>query len=279
MDREATVRAFAEATGLSPAQCLILLSTSARTLSWPDGWARGRVAAFREGDAARARELGLTEIELRVAALSLEALTTTDEAVEVAELLMPDDPADLWRTGPDLDRAVAYWTERHPRLTPLTSEQWVTLASSAEDALEALIALLGERPSVPPLGHIARAARLLADRLPKGHPAHTTAAARLRDLREHVTGPDTTLPVATGVTSVAALERAAGATAAHLPESRLAIGEALTLEPAGDGYRVHLRPSRRPDLDALAPALRRGGATGVALVMEDLRFLRSSGRP
>ncbi|MEV4582631.1 DUF4132 domain-containing protein [Nonomuraea jabiensis] len=279
VDREATVRAFAEATGLSPAQCLILLSTSARTLSWPDGWARGRVAAFREGDAARARELGLTEIELRVAALSLEALTTTDEAVEVVELFMPDDPADLWRTGPDLDRAVAYWTERHPRLTPLTTEQWVTLAAGAEDALEALIALFGERPSVPPLGHIARAVRVLADRLPKGHPAHTTAAARLRDLREHVTGPDTTLPIATGVTSVAALERAAGATAAHLPESRLAIGEALTLEPAGDGYRVHLRPSRWPDLDALAPALRRGGATGVALVMEDLRFLRSSGRP
>ncbi|MFD1938585.1 DUF4132 domain-containing protein [Nonomuraea mangrovi] len=276
VDREATVRAFAEATGLSPAQCLILLSTSARTLSWPDGWARGRVAAFRKGDAARARELDLTEIELRIAALSLEALTTTDEAVEVVELLMPDDPADLWRTGPDLDRAVAYWTERHPRLTPLSTEQWVTLASGAEDALEALIALLGERPSVPPLGHIARAVRLLADRLPKDRPARTTAAARLRDLREHVTSPDTTLPIAAGVTSVAALERAAGATAAHLPESRLAIGEALTLEPAGDGYRVHLRPSRWSDLDALAPALRRGGATDVALVMEDLRFLRSS---
>ncbi|MGW0196626.1 hypothetical protein [Nonomuraea sp. NPDC003201] len=270
VDREATVRAFAEATGLSPAQCLILLSTSARTLSWPDGWARGRVAAFREGDAAR-------ELDLRTAALSLEALTTIDEAVEVVELLMPDDPADLWRTGPDLDRAVAYWTERHPRLTPLTTEQWVTLASGAEDVLEALIALLGERPSVPPLGHSARAARLLADRLPeKDHPARTTAAARLRDLHEHVTGPDTTLPIAAGVTSVTALERAAGATAVHLPESRLAIGEALILEPAGDGYRVHLRPSRWSDLDALAPALRRGGATDVALVMEDLRFLRSS---
>jgi hypothetical protein len=276
VDREATVRAFAEATGLSPAQCLILLSTSARTLSWPDGWARGRVAAFGKGDAARARELDLTEIELHIAALSLEALTTTDEAVEAVELLMPDDPADLWRTGPDLDRAVAYWTERHPRLTPLTTEQWVTLASGAEDALEALIALLGERPSVPPLGHLARAARLLADRLPKDHPARTTAAARLRDLHEHVTGPDTTLPIAAGVTSVTALERAAGATAVHLPESRLAIGEALTLEPAGDGYRVHLRPSLGPDPDALAPALRRGGATDVALVMEDLRFLGSS---
>ncbi|MFD1539695.1 DUF4132 domain-containing protein [Nonomuraea guangzhouensis] len=276
VDREATVRAFAEATGLSPAQCLILLSTSARTLSWPDGWARGRVAAFRKGDAARARELDLTEIELRIAALCLEAFTTTDEAVEVVESLMPDDPADLWRTGPDLDRAVAYWTERHPRLTPLTTEQWVTLASGAEDALEALIALLGERPSVPPLGHIARAVRLLADRLPKDHPTRTTAAARLRDLHEHVVGPDTTLPIAVGITSVTALERAAGTTAAHLPESRLAIGEALTLEPAGDGYRVHLRPSRWSDLDALAPALRRGGASGVALVMEDLRFLRSS---
>jgi hypothetical protein len=276
VDREATVRAFAEATGLSPAQCLILLSTSARTLSWPDGWARGRVAAFGEGDAARARELDLTEIELHIAALCLEALTTTDEAVEVVELLMPDDPADLWRTGPDLDRAVAYWTERHPRLTPLTTKRWVILASGAEDALEAMIALLGERPSVPPLGHIARAARLLADRLPKDHPARTTAAARLRDLHEHVISPDTTLPIASGVTSVTALERAAGATAAHLPESRLAIGEALTLEPARDGYRVHLRPSRWSDLDALAPALRRGGATDAALVMEDLRFLRSS---
>ncbi|WP_432251924.1 DUF4132 domain-containing protein [Streptomyces sp. HNM1019] len=274
--REATVRAFAEATGLSPAQCLILLSTSARTLSWPDGWARGRVAAFSKDDAARARELHLTESELRIAALSLEALTTIDEAIEVAELLMPDDPADLWRTGPDLDRAVAYWTQRHPRLTPLTTEQWVTLASGAEDALEALIALLGERPSVPPLGHIARAARLLDDRLPKDHPARTIAAARLRDLHEHITSPDTTLPITTGVTSVTALEGAAGATAAHLPEGRLAIGEALTLEPAGDGYRVHLRPSRWSGLDSLAPSLRRGGATDVALVMDDLRFLRSA---
>ncbi|GAA0936717.1 DUF4132 domain-containing protein [Nonomuraea longicatena] len=276
VDREATVRAFTEATGLSSAQCLILLSTSARTMSWPDGWARGRVAAFRDGDAARARELGLTESELRTAALSLEALTTADEAVEVVELLMPDDPADLWRTGPDLDRAVAYWTERHPRLTPLTSEQWATLATGAEDAMKALIALLGERASMPPLGHIARAARLLADRLPEDHPARTTAADRLRDLHEHVISPDATMPIATGVTSVGALERAAGATATHLPESRLAIGDALTLEPAGDGYRVHLRPSRWSDLDALASALRRGGATDAALVTADLRFLRSS---
>ncbi|WP_026412861.1 DUF4132 domain-containing protein [Actinomadura oligospora] len=269
VDRDATARAFAEATGLSPAQCLILLSTSARTLFWPDGWARGRVAAL-------ARESGLPEIDLHIAALSLEALTTADEAVDVVELLMPDDPADLWRTGPDLDRAVAYWTERHPRLTPLTTGQWVTLASGAEDALEAMLALLGERPSAPPLGHLARAAGLLAVRLPKDHPARTTAAARLRDLHEHVTDPGSSLPIAAGVTSVAALERAAGATASHLPEHRLAIGEALILEPAGDGYRVHLRPSRWSDLDALASALRRGGATDVALVMEDLRFLRSS---
>ncbi|RKT88124.1 protein of unknown function [Saccharopolyspora antimicrobica] len=273
VDREAAARAFAEATGLSPAQCLILLSTSARTLSWPEGWARGRVAAFGKDNSVPA--LDLTELELRIAALSLEAMTTTEEAVEVGELLMPEDPADLWRTGPDLDRAVAYWTQRHPRLTPLTTEQWVDLASGAEDALEALIALLGERRSVPPLGHIARAA-LLADRLPEDHPARATAAARLRDLHEHLTAPETILPIATGVTSVTALERAAGATAAHLPGSRLAIGEALVLEPAGDGYRVDLRPSRWPDLAALAPALRRGGATGVALVVEDLRFLRSS---
>ncbi|UBU18323.1 DUF4132 domain-containing protein [Nonomuraea gerenzanensis] len=273
VDREATVQAFAEATGLSPAQCLILLSTSARTLSWPDGWARGRVAALHPGDAARAA--GLTELDLHLAALCLEALTTADEAVEVVELLMPDDPADLWRTGPDVDRAVAYWTQRHPRLTPLTTRQWVTLAAGAEEALAALIALLGERPSVPPLGHLAQAARLLSDRLPKDHPARTTVAARLRDLREHVAAPDTTVPVAAGVTSVTALERAAGATAAHLPGSRLAIGDALVLEPAGDGYRVHLRPAGWPDLDALAPALRRSGATDVALVTEDLRFLLS----
>ncbi|MEO3848912.1 DUF4132 domain-containing protein [Streptomyces sp. B8F3] len=276
VDREATVRAFAQATGLSSAQCLILLSPSARTLSWPDGWARGRVAAFRKDDADRARELGLNEHELRIAALSLEALTTTDEAVEVVESLMPDDPAGLWRTGPDLDRAVAYWTERHPRLTPLTAAQWATLASGAEDALKALCALLGERPSAPPLGHVARAARLLADRLPEDHPARTTAATRLRDLHTHVTAPDTDLTIASGVTSVDALERAAGATAVHLPKSRLAIGEALTLEPAGDGYRVCLRPSCWSDLSVLPPALRRSGATDAALVMEDLRFLRSS---
>ncbi|MCP2337430.1 hypothetical protein [Actinomadura rupiterrae] len=276
VDRDATVQAFAEATGLSPAQCLILLSTSARTICWPDGWARGRVAAFREDDAARARDLGLTEDELDLAALSLEALTTADEAIEVVELLMPDDPADLWRTGPDLDRAVAYWTSRHPRLTPLTSQQWLFLAAGAEDALEPLIALLGERLSVPPLGRIAAAAQLLDDRLPQAHPARATVAARLRDLREHVNDPDTSLPIATGVTSVTALERAAGATATHLPDSRLAIGDALILEPAGDGYRVHLCPSRWPDPSALGLALRRSGAANVALTMEDLRYLRSS---
>ncbi|MER7082297.1 protein of unknown function [Saccharopolyspora kobensis] len=265
VDREATARAFAEATGLSPAQCLILLSGSARTLSWPQGWAQGRVAALRTGDGACAP--GLTESGLRIAALSLEAMSSLDEAVEVGELLMPEDPADLWRTGPDLDRAVAYWTQRHPRLTPLTAEQWVALASGAEDVLVALVALLGQRRSAPPLGHIARAAGLLADRLPEGHPARATAAARLRDLHEHLSGPETILPIATGVTSVTSLERAAGATAAHLPGSRLAIGDALVLEPAGDGYRVHLRPSRWPDLAALAPALRGGGATDVALVV------------
>ncbi|GAA2215313.1 hypothetical protein GCM10009850_107800 [Nonomuraea monospora] len=265
VDREAILRAFAEGTGLSPAQCLILLSTSARTLCWPDGWARGRVAAL-------VREPGLSERELRVAALSLEAVTTADEAVEVVELLMPDEPEDLWRTGPEVGRAVAYWTERHPRLTPLSAEQWVTLASGAEDVLGALVALLGERPSVPPLGQVSRAVRLLGDRLPKDHPARTTVAARLRDLHEHLTGPDTTVAIATGVTSVSALERAAGATATHLPESRLAIGAALVLEPAGDGYRVLLRPSRWADLDVLASALGRG----VAPVLEDLRFLRSA---
>ncbi|MEW2352244.1 DUF4132 domain-containing protein [Spirillospora sp. NPDC029432] len=273
LDREATAAAFAKATGLTAAQCLLLLSTSARDLSWPDGWARGRAAALTRGDAERARALNLTEADLRAAALTLEAMATAEEAVEVVERLMPADPADLWRTGPDLDGAVAYWTGRRPPLAPLTGEQWVTLAAGAEDALPAVIALLGERPSVPPPGHVAEAAKLLGDRLPADHPARTTVAARLRDLREAFADPATEVPIATGITSVDALERLAGATASHLPDGRLAIGDALTAEPAGDGYRVHLRPARFTDLDALAPALRRGGAANAALVASDLRFL------
>ncbi|GAA2446009.1 hypothetical protein GCM10010191_73690 [Actinomadura vinacea] len=286
LSHEAVVTAFADATGLSVAQAVVLLSPSARSVTWPLGWALGRVAPLAPDDAELARAHNLTQTELEAAALTLEAMTGPEEAVELVEALMPDDPADLWLSGPDVDRAIALWSGRHPRLTPLAGPHWVTLAAGLDERdlplLTSVIALLGERlPERLPPGRFGEAARALGDRVPASHPARATTEARLEDLRAAYAAPETRVPIATGITSVSALEQAVGALAVHLPEhGGLCIGDLLLLLPDGDGYRVLLRPSGLggpddPMLERLRAALTRSGAANVQSLLSDLRLLLS----
>ncbi|WP_433464329.1 DUF4132 domain-containing protein [Spirillospora sp. CA-128828] len=285
LDRDAVVTAFAEATGLSIAQAIVLLSPSARSTAWPDGWAPGRVASPDPDDAELVRAHNLTQTGLRAAALTLQAMTDAGEAIDLVEALMPEDPADLWRSGPDLERAVTLWSGRHPRLTQLTADLWITLTAGLDERdlplARSLVALLGERlderPALVP-GRFGQAAKLLEDRLPAHHPARAVAAERLADLGAAYTAPETHVVMATGVTSVNALEGAIGELAVHLPDhGRLAIGDLLTATLDGDGYRIRLRPSRLtgpedPMLERLESALKRNAATNA---LSDLRFLIS----
>ncbi|GAA3972186.1 hypothetical protein GCM10023085_63120 [Actinomadura viridis] len=288
LGRQAVIAAFAEATGLSTAQAIVLLSPSARGVAWPLGWAPGRVTPLHPDDAELVRAHNLTRTELKAAALTLQAMADSGEAIDLVEALMPDDPADLWRSGPDVERAISRWSGRHPRLTPLASELWVTLTSGLDERdlplLSCVTALLGERLPERPAAHPGRfgeAARLLADGLPPDHPARDTVAARLRDLHAACTAPRTRALIATGVASVDALEQAVGSLAVHLPDhGELAISDLLTLAPGGDGYRVRLHPSRLtgpddPRLERLGTALARSGAANVQSVLSDLRFLLS----
>ncbi|MCF2532408.1 hypothetical protein [Yinghuangia soli] len=105
----ASVEAFAAATGTTAAQATVLAL----------GFEPRDAYLLRRGgsgvSAALALASGLPGGALDEASRELAAEVSSDERLDVHELLMPDDPLDVWRDRLAVDRAAAWWNGRKGR--------------------------------------------------------------------------------------------------------------------------------------------------------------------
>ncbi|MFC7331330.1 DUF4132 domain-containing protein [Marinactinospora rubrisoli] len=278
--RRQAVLAFADATGLPLAQAALLLSPS---VDFDRENYNGR---YWQADHTHFTDLGLTQSRIQSAHRVLDAISDEDEHQAILNAAMPDDPAALWTTGIDIDAAVARWLHRHPVLDHVPGHTWheIVLDHPPFGGPPAFLALLAPegRPTVE---GVLPAAAALGYRLTPGTPAARTVAAHLRRLRAACTDPALLVRVNESL-PVARVEEAAGTTATRAAGTRLAVGPALELTPAGTGYELWLRPAALtgpadPLLDRLAaleptvpaPRARRWNTVLPDTPVADVRFL------
>ncbi|MER6026276.1 hypothetical protein [Streptomyces sp. NPDC001851] len=218
--RPELVRAFAERLGLSPAEATALLTAhvpcAPHQLDEEDGYLSGHYSADLESWKIRYKEA-----EQAVAALT-DALGPRFFTT-LYDKLLPDDPEQLWATGPDVDRAAEWWLEElgSPLPVPtalLTLAAKETLPPQGEAAMTRqprgdnrrwwphlrLPALLGRLTTgadclaphraglagEPHLLALPRIAAWLAYRTPAGDPSRPAAGAAISRLREELSsGP------------------------------------------------------------------------------------------
>ncbi|MEU9702423.1 hypothetical protein [Streptomyces sp. NPDC047981] len=212
--------AFAERLGLTTAEAAVLLMAhvpcAPHQLDGEDGYLSRHPSTDLEP-----WKIGRTEAEDAVG-----ALTSGLDARFVATLydkLLPDDPEELWTTGPDVDRAADWWVRElgeplpvPTAMLPLAAKE--TLLPKGERALHRvhtrdsrawwphlrLPALLGRLATgahcldalrsglvgEPHLLALPRAAAWLAYRTPAGDPLRPVVGAAISRLREHLaSGP------------------------------------------------------------------------------------------
>ncbi len=190
--------ALAAATrgGVGPFQAALLLAAGGGSLA-------GGAHAPVHGLKPRQRELG---------ARLLGTLTRGDTAALVGALL-PEDPTDLWTTGPDTAAAGRVWGERlgsrlrlpedlaarltdvdpavaeavlNPQLTP-----W--LSRTTVQRIDTLGRLTADEPGAAPrahqLDHAVHALAALAYEVPYAHPLRAALPAGLTALRRRLTDP------------------------------------------------------------------------------------------
>ncbi|MEU8140075.1 hypothetical protein [Streptodolium elevatio] len=99
----ASIRAFGEATGLSVEEASLL----AVGFDPYDAYLIGRGAHGMPGPLVE--RSGLSEERLKEAGRFLARHATVNQRLEVPELLMPDDPADVWADRLTAERAAEWW--------------------------------------------------------------------------------------------------------------------------------------------------------------------------
>ncbi|WP_436789754.1 hypothetical protein, partial [Yinghuangia sp. YIM S10712] len=102
----ASIEAFAEAADLSVERATLL------TFGFEprDAYLIGRGGTGLSASLLAAS--GLQESRVADAGARLAREATIEDRMEVPELLMPDDPADLWADRLAVDRAAAWWNSR-----------------------------------------------------------------------------------------------------------------------------------------------------------------------
>ncbi|GAA2378227.1 hypothetical protein Cme02nite_19520 [Catellatospora methionotrophica] len=101
---------LAELTGLTRAESVLLLA------GLPiGGWSRHSLST------AQRRTVGLAGAEADLAAQQWH-LIPHGHRLALLDAAVPDDPADLWRHGPDVDALAARWLALYGRRTPLPEE-------------------------------------------------------------------------------------------------------------------------------------------------------------
>ncbi len=285
--------ALADATsgGLGPLQATLLLA------GHPERLAPEALTAL--GLKARQRAAGEG---------MLESLPAEDRAVLVGALL-PDDPAELWTTGPDTGAAGRAWAERLGGLVRVPEELAPALdglpAGSAQDILNPARTpwlarttvqrpdkdgrLVAEDPAALPRRHALTGAvsalASLAYAVPYGDPLRAVLPESLAALRRRLADPGLLLDLDVewtekGRSTAAELRRTYGlpATGGADADGSTRIGDALVLRPwYGDTETVLLRPAALtgPEdavlglLEGLVHAGRGGGVRALRAILGD----------
>ncbi|GAA1799822.1 hypothetical protein GCM10009682_21840 [Luedemannella flava] len=102
---------LAAATGISRSEAALLLAGLPRLNSWEANFLTPEERGL----------LGLRADTLRAARDSLRSLPAVDR-LSLLDAAMPADPADLWRTGPDVDGVARRWVELFGVATPVSDE-------------------------------------------------------------------------------------------------------------------------------------------------------------
>ncbi|GGS55100.1 hypothetical protein [Streptomyces cinerochromogenes] len=214
--RPELARAFAERLGLSQAEATVLLIAhvpcAPHQLDDEKGYLSGHYSADLEAWKIRHKEA-----EQAVAALT-DALGPRF-ITALYDRLLPDDPEQLWATGPDVDRAAEWWLEElgsplpvPSALLPLATKETLPPQGEAATARQShgddgswwphlrLPALLGRLAGgadclaphraglagEPHLLALPRIAAWLAYRTPAGDPSRLAAGAAISRLREEL---------------------------------------------------------------------------------------------
>ncbi|AKG41797.1 dna-binding protein [Streptomyces xiamenensis] len=259
------VSAFAADTGIGPTRAALLLA-----------------ALPAEPDAATAASIGLKAGTAKIAGELLTALGTHGDLPAVVGALLPEQLAELWKTGPDTAAAARHWHSAlgtlllpsedamtrlgadearsalavlNPRNTPWISRTTTQRLVTHQRHHSTYAELTAEDPAaVPTLGDLARAARTLlhlAYALPYGDPLRTALPIALTALRQRLTDPELLLSAGyswlpDGKQLSAALRQAYG-----LPkeggagaDGLTAVGEVFVLAPSyGSTETVLVRPA------------------------------------
>ncbi|BCJ70780.1 hypothetical protein CS0771_03240 [Catellatospora sp. IY07-71] len=107
---EEAVRRLAERTGLTRAEAALLLG-GLPIAGWDE----------RALTAPQRKALGLTAAEAGLAGAAWHGIAH-EHRVVLLDAAVPDDPADLWRHGPDPDAPGELWLDRLGRRTPIAEE-------------------------------------------------------------------------------------------------------------------------------------------------------------
>ncbi|MFE7030088.1 hypothetical protein ACFU9Y_07235 [Streptomyces sp. NPDC057621] len=251
--------AFADATrgGLGPVQATVLLA--------------GRP---QDPGADALATIGLKPRQLDLGNGRLSSLGREDRSALLSALL-PEDPADLWTTGPDTAAAGRVWAERlgsvvrlpedlavdlaglpagfaesvlNPGLTPWMSRTTVQRPDKDGDLVAADPAAL---PGAHDLTRAVAALASLAYALPYGHPLRASLPEGLAALRHRLTDPELLLALDVmwtekGGSTAVELRKAYGlpATGGADAHGLTPVGEALALRPwYAERETVLLRPA------------------------------------
>ncbi|CAM5399014.1 hypothetical protein SMICM304S_10094 [Streptomyces microflavus] len=263
--RPEAAEAFHTATGIGPLQSTALLS-----------------AAVEEPGAEALALLGTKTRAFETAQARLDTLPHDDRHA-LLRALLPQDPAELWSTGPDVRAAAEVWHERLASLVRVPEELDLDLSGTTAGAVD-LILNAGSRtwlthgtdvqdgtgrPGLRRVG--ARGAvsgaltalRTLAYTLPHGHPLRAHLPVGLAALRSRLADPHLVLDlgmdwsesggwIAPVIRAAHGLPESGGADADGLVRA----GTALLLAPGhGNNEKLLIRPGRpgRPRRPGVRP--------------------------
>ncbi|MDI1462475.1 hypothetical protein QEZ54_16000 [Catellatospora sp. KI3] len=263
---------LSRAAGMSHAEATLLLAALPRRQ-----WDRAENEELR-------RQLG--DFDAATLAVAAGRWGARDETVRMLSLLLPDDPAALWTTGPAVDRVIAEWVQRHGVRQPVRDELIVALSNSrASGSVPATELLHGvANPDTCRWLHekvagidsddlvvaLAKAVPWLVYHLPAADPIRADLPRVLELLRARLRDPKLVIHAGhVPAKEIDGLARALGATANEGPDGIEA--GALVFPPGGDWRHAHLRTGALDGADDPALAVLLAQVGGVSALVTGLR--------